>query len=164
MTRPTICVLYRDKKPIAATVRPTANEASNAMFELVHKVQGQSYDWAMKHGGYCVHETMEEPRRYGDAFAADRWREHAAKYDALLGEMGRANVERAVLSRFTRDEILTALAEGDSAMNSLALARWDSLHQFLEPMGRRTSAGRCWALMETVCVAKECARQIAETV
>ncbi len=58
------------------------------------------------------------------------------------------------------------LASTDKHMNDIPLARWDRMDAWIRPMGARINkeinGASVWSISDTVCVAKEAARQIKD--
>ena len=53
----TVYAVTRDGNTLA--VFPTYSEA----FAHLHRIQGQSVDWAMRHEGYAIQQIRETPER-----------------------------------------------------------------------------------------------------
>lgn len=79
--------------------------------------------------------------------------EHFEKYEAMAQAIG---IDKLVnMVPFTQGEVRTALANGDTHLNSLPLRKWDAMHMWV-----RMSAAphyRTWPLSYTVCVLKHVA-------
>ena len=51
--------ISRDGKHVDTVTGDTADDASNAAFRALHRLQGQSVDYALKHGGWSVSEPFK---------------------------------------------------------------------------------------------------------
>lgn len=97
--------------------------------------------------------------------------DYSAKDDA-----GRAALHRAYYAQFVTSTVINYVrrfigekaikASADPHMNDIPLAKWDHLDSLIRPIGARINKAingqSVWSLSDTVCVAKEAARQIKE--
>lgn len=97
----------------------------------------------MTRNEYLEKATMEAHREYYGQFVSE-------------------GLKTMVMNRIGKKEIMESK---DEHMNDIKLERWDALHQgILSYTGRKLKElGGTHSLCETVCIAKEAARQIRES-
>lgn len=95
---------------------------------------------------------------------------------SALDDAGRVALHRAYYAQFVTPSIIDYVRQliGEQAIktsvdphfNDIALSKWDHLDILIRPIGARINkeinGQSAWSVSDTVCVAKEAARQIKE--
>lgn len=148
-----IVTVSRDGELKFAGVYLSKDEAENAAFAYLLKTQGQSVDYATKHGGWLIN-TITDNRVLTLKFP-ELSREFYVKCEDIAQKIGVSQL--AAIVPFSRAEIMTALAAGDFHLNTLPLAKWDRAHPLVSFAKTGAVVGP-WSLSDTVCTLKHVAK------
>lgn len=156
MSYPTIALVLRDGAPVAGCMYPTRDAAEFASLAALHKLcPGASAHHATTHEGYAVQLVDGDRNRHNSAeIESSRWKAHHLKFSNFARLIGVRHL--AALVPVDRPRILKALAEGDSWLNTIPLARWDGGHWSVRAALGSTGI-KSWSLSESVCVLKHVA-------
>jgi len=98
--------------------------------------------------------------RYSTLDAAERASMHRTYYAQFVSD----SLRNSVVSVIGEAAILRSV---DPHMNDIPLRLWDNLDHFIRPIGarinNRINGSSVWSLSDTVCVAKEAARQFKDS-